>query len=54
MGWPQVVYILLLGISLGASIIKDGKPKTGTHNLFHDLIAYALGVTLMYCGGFFG
>lgn len=54
MGTPQIIWFVLFGVGLGVSILKDGKPKTGTHNLFHDLIAYALSAALLWWGGFFG
>ncbi len=50
---PQIIYILLLLISLVIIGLRDGKEKTGEYNMIEDLIAVAIQVGLMIWGGFF-
>jgi hypothetical protein len=50
---PQIIYIGIFLINLVLSGYKHGKDRTGTHNLWVDLVAYALGIGLLYWGGFF-
>lgn len=52
--WPQITWLALLAFGVLVSIAKDGKPRTGNHNLGHDMIAYVISVWLVYMGGFFG
>lgn len=54
MGTPQIIWFVLIGLSLGADIARHGKPKTGAHNANHSAIALALGAGLLWWGGFFG
>lgn len=54
MHWPQIVWIGLVCLGVGVSLAKDGEPKTGNHNFVADCAGYALGLTLLYFGGFFG
>ena len=50
---PQIIYFCLLGVSLLISGYRHGKPKTGKHNLFVDLISTLISAILLYFGGFF-
>tara|TARA_R110000868_G_C10973188_1_gene771489 strand:- start:32782 stop:32946 length:165 start_codon:yes stop_codon:yes gene_type:complete len=54
MGAPQIIYFILIGLGLGLSITKHGEYKEGKHNIVVDLIGMALGIGLLYWGGFFG
>jgi hypothetical protein len=54
MGAPQIIWLVLIGVSLGGDIARHGKPKTGTYNANHSVIAVALGAGLLWWGGFFG
>jgi hypothetical protein len=51
--WPQITYLAMVLIGLGIRISKHGKPKTGNENVFYDLIATGIVITLLYFGGFF-
>lgn len=53
-GVPQVIYLALMGLSLGVEMTKHGQPKTGKHNFGVMLIALAIQIALMRWGGFFG
>jgi hypothetical protein len=51
---PQLIFIALALISLGIVMSKHGEPKTGSHNVFIEILATAISFSLMYWGGFFG
>ena len=53
MGWPQIVYVGLIGLNIGAALVQHGKPRTGTHNVWAALTATAIIVPVLYAGGFF-
>ena len=50
---PQIIYICLICINLIIYGYRHNKPRTGKYNLWTDLLALALGVGLVYWGGFF-
>lgn len=50
---PQLIYLLLVGISLGVDIAKHGTPRTGKHDAWSGLIAMVAMLALLYWGGFF-
>ena len=50
---PQIIYIVLVLINLVMFGYRHGKPKTGNHNIWVDLIAITLVIALLYWGGFF-
>jgi hypothetical protein len=55
-GWPEGIYLALVGLSLLTHALKDREPKTGTASIYHFPIAVvstALGLGLLYWGGFF-
>ena len=51
---PQIVYLVLLGVSLGADLVQHGKPKTGKHSAPIGLAANVTMLALLWWGGFFG
>ena len=53
MGWPQITYLVLLGLSLGISMARHGSPRTDRHNFWIALIAESLLLGLLWVGGFF-
>ena len=53
MNWPQITLIILYTLSLGISIERHGKNKTGRYNFWIDLIASIIVFTILYIGGFF-
>lgn len=53
-GIPQAIYLALMFISIGMSIVKFGEPKSDTYGWFEVLIGPSIGFGLLYWGGFFG
>lgn len=53
MGWPQITWLILAGISFGLVWSKHGEPKEGNHNAFVSLIALLISYGLLRAGGFF-
>ena len=53
MGWPQFTYLVLVLLSLGIELERHGKPKTGRHSFPTHLVGVAIGITLLWFGGFF-
>ena len=51
--WPQITYIVLVILGIGISLERHGKPKTGTYNVLVDLVGTAIGLFIVYSGGFF-
>lgn len=52
-GWPQFVYAALLVLGIGLEMGRNGKPKTGNHDLVSSILATAFIVSILYYGGFF-
>lgn len=50
--WPQYTIAALQLIGLGISLVKHGKPKTGTENFGSSIVAVVLFSWLLYMGGF--
>jgi hypothetical protein len=53
MNIPQIIVIILFGLSIGIDLAKHGQRKVGSYNLWHTLIATAIWVGLLIWGGFF-
>lgn len=45
--------LVLYGVALGIALVQHGKPKTGNHSFWVQLIASGIGFTLLWWGGFF-
>ena len=54
MGAPQIILIVLLGISLLVNAYLHGKPKTGKFNIFYKLVDAGIIIWILIAGGFFG
>ena len=50
---PQIIYILLISVSLLLNANLHGKSKEGKHNFWIHLIATVTTSFLLYWGGFF-
>lgn len=50
---PQIILIVLYGISLLYSAYFHGKPKDGRHSFWSNLIGVAIIISLLWWGGFF-
>lgn len=53
MGVWQIVWIAIVGLSLGANLAMHGKPKKGKYNFFVALIAIGIELIPLILGGFF-
>lgn len=51
--WPQFTYLFLIAMSFGVNMSRLGQPKEDSYDLFDLLVAPAIVLTLLYCGGFF-
>lgn len=49
---PQIIFIILLAVGFGMSVILHGKPRT-PHNFYSGLIATCITCALLFLGGFF-
>jgi hypothetical protein len=54
MGPWQIVWIILMAISLGANMADHGKTRVKTDNFWTALISYVIVNGILYAGGFFG
>ena len=50
---PQIIYIVLMGISLGVALIKHGEPREHNYHFGLSLLGALISVGLLYWGGFF-
>lgn len=53
MGIPQIIYVVLLAMSLGINWVNHDKQKTGFYNFGETLISVIIILGLLYWGGFF-
>ena len=53
MNAPQIILLVLFGISLLVSANKHGQDKKGKENFWITLIAAAIQLSICYWGGFF-
>lgn len=54
LGWPQVIYLVLLLTGWGVTLARYGEPHRGNYDFTDLVIAPAIAVSLLYWGGFFG
>jgi len=54
LGAPQIIYLILLFLGVGAEAVKHGQPKKGNHNFWVALTGAGLVMALHYWGGFYG
>lgn len=52
-GWPQIIYIVLLSMSLGMSAAKHGERRPD-YSFWNAVISAAVTLHLLWWGGFFG
>ncbi len=48
----QIIYLTIFFLGLLISAFKHGKPRPN-YNIWVQLIAVAIHLTILYCGGFF-
>ena len=54
MNAPQIIWIVLITISLTYDLIKHGERKEGRHDFVASVIGAAATFLLLWWGGFFG
>ena len=54
MGLPQYIYLVLVLLSAGMVIERNGKAKTGEHSAVFDIISMGVSLYILHWGGFFG
>lgn len=52
-GWPEGIILTLYAINLLITAAADGKPRTGKNSFAMTLCMTALGLGILYWGGFF-
>lgn len=50
---PQIIMIAIYAVSVGISIAKHGEPKTGEYHGPGAFIGAAIGIAILWWGGFF-
>jgi hypothetical protein len=50
---PEIVYIVLVSLSLGVTAVKHGEPRKGKVNFAATIVSQALTFAILYWGGFF-
>lgn len=51
--WPQFAVLLILGMSLGMHVAKDGQPRTDHYTAVGSAVEMLIWLVLLYYGGFF-
>jgi hypothetical protein len=52
-GWPEGIYLVLLILTLGYTLAKDGQPKNDKYSFWATTLSAGLVLGLLYWGGFF-
>jgi hypothetical protein len=50
---PQITWLVLAAICLGVELAEHGKPKGGNHSFPMQVLVTAIGLALLWWGGFF-
>lgn len=53
MGAPQIVYLVLMALSMGVSVAEHGKIETKRENCVSTFVSIAIQLGILYLGGFF-
>lgn len=53
-GWPQLIYLILAGISLGIHAALHGEDRKHPYDFGSTLFGESLLILLLWWGGFFG
>lgn len=53
-GAPQLVYLAMMAVGVGVSLAKYGQQKQDRYDIFDVLVGPAVGLTILWWGGFFG
>ena len=50
---PQIIYIVLMAVSLALNMADHGKPKKGEENFWTSALAAVITTAILWWGGFF-
>lgn len=50
---PQFIYLAIVMLGLGIGMGQHGKPKTGRHSFWDELVGALIALSLLSWGGFF-
>lgn len=50
---PQIIYIVIMSLSLGMDLMKHGEPREGNHNFWISFLSATIMILILYWGGFF-
>lgn len=53
MGIPEIIFLAIYAINLLYAIVNHGKACRYAHNAYASAIGTAIGISLLYFGGFF-
>ena len=53
MNIPQIIVIVIMGLSIGVNLGKHGEKQNDTYNVWHSLFRVAIWIGLLVWGGFF-
>lgn len=53
MGWAQLTYIALTAPTVGVHMAKHGERRSDSYNVWLALVGTAIGLGILYAGGFF-
>lgn len=53
MNTPQIIYIVIVSLSLGVYMTKHGEEKSGQYDFWVEFISKLFIIGLLYWGGFF-
>lgn len=52
-GFPQLIWLILLALGLGINLAKHGEKRTDKYNFWSSLIGAIISFWIVYAGGFF-
>lgn len=53
MGIPQIIMVGIYILNLGVALTRHGEQKKEKYNFFAQFLGTAIGIALLYWGGFF-
>jgi hypothetical protein len=51
-GWPQWTYASIFGFNVLFAALMEGRPRGGEHSFGISLVASAIGIGILFAGGF--
>jgi len=50
---PQIIYIIIVAISVGTALSKHGETYKGKHNVWATIMGLSIALPILTWGGFF-